>query len=243
MALQNIKPHILIVDDHKDIRDPLSEYFERNGFRTSTAADGVQMDAVLKRSEIDLIVLDVLMPGENGMEICKRIRQTMDIPVILLTAVIEETEKIVGLELGADDYVTKPFNPRELLARTKSVLRRTQSLPKQYSDMSPGHIRFADWQLNVGEQTLRNQSNGTEFTLKTVEFRLLMAFLTNPRMVLSREQLLDRVRNKSAEVFDRSIDNQVSRLRKKIDPDTKNPKIIKTVWGGGYMLIVDVVKL
>lgn len=243
MAMQNLLPHILIVDDHKDIRDPLSEYFGRNGFRTSVAANGKEMDAVLARADVDIIILDVLMPGENGLEICQRLRRTTDLPVILLTAVIEDTDKIVGLELGADDYVTKPFNPRELLARTKSVLRRAHSLPRQYADMSSDMIRFADWQLNVAEQSLRRLTSDESFNLKTVEFRLLMAFLSNPRMVLSRDQLLDRVSNRSGDVFDRSIDNQVSRLRKKIDPDIKNPKIIKTVWGGGYMLIADVVKV
>ena len=240
MASENA--HILIVDDHRDIREPLADYFQKHGFRTSTAADGRAMDAVLKRASVDLIILDVLMPGENGFEICRRIRATTDLPVVLLTAVVEETDRIVGLELGADDYVTKPFNPRELLARVKTILRRFHSQPRAYGDPDSESILFGDWVLDVGQQRLSGREDDAEIALSTVEFRLLMAFLTHPKRVLSREQLLDKVANRTAQPFDRSIDNQVSRLRKKIDPDTRHPKLIKTVWGGGYMLIVDVVR-
>lgn len=236
------RSHIVVDDDHKDIREPLADYLEKNGFRVSAAANGAELNRVIGRGKIDLIILDILMPGEGGIEICRRIRQTKDIPIILLTAVTEETEKIVGLEMGADDYVTKPFNPRELLARVRVVLRRVNSIPRQYSDLEPGTILFADWQLDVGQQKLKHAGEDQDIGLSTVEFKLLMTFLAHPRMVLSREQLLDMVSNRSGDVFDRSIDNQVSRLRKKIDPDVRNPKIIKTVWGGGYMLIVDVVK-
>ena len=240
--MQNPEPHVVVVDDHEDIREPLADYIRRHGFRTSTAANGEDLKAVLTRTEIDLVVLDVLMPGESGFEICQRLRQTGDIPVILLTAVVEETERIIGLELGADDYVTKPFNPRELLARIKTVLRRAKTLPRQYADMRPGTIAFGDWTLDVGQQVLAGNEGDRTIALTTAEFRLLMVFLSNPRIVLSREFLLDRVSGRSPDVFDRSIDNQVSRLRKKIDPDTRNPKVIKTVWGGGYMLIADVAK-
>ena len=191
----------------------------------------------------DLIILDVLMPGDGGLEICRRLRQTTDIPVILLTAVLDDTEKIVGLELGADDYVTKPFIPRELLARVRTILRRANAIPNQYADVEPGSILFAGWKLDVGEQGVTNEESGTVVPLSSMEFRLLMSFLANPKIVLSRDLLLERVTNRTSEAFDRSIDNQVSRLRKKIDPDTKNPRIIKTVWGGGYMLIAEVVKL
>jgi len=201
------------------------------------------MNAVLKDSQVDLIILDVLMPGDGGLEICRRLRQTTDIPVILLTAVLDDTEKIVGLELGADDYVTKPFIPRELLARVSTVLRLGNALPNQYADFEPCIILFAGLKVDLGEQGVTNEESGTVVPLSSMEFRLLMSFLANPKIVLSRDLLLERVTNRTSEAFDRSIDNQVSRLRKKIDPDTKNPRIIKTVWGGGYMLIAEVVKL
>lgn len=240
--MNQIKSHILVVDDHKDIRDPLAEYLTENGYRTSVAASGTEMNRILGTAMVDLIVLDVLLPGEGGLEICQRVRKTWDVPMILLTAVGEVTDKIVGLEVGADDYMTKPFNPRELLARVRSVLRRANSLPRQYSDLAHKSILFGDLKLDVGQQTVTDVAGGEEISLSTLEFRLLMAFLAHPKMVLSREQLLERVSNREADVFDRSVDNQVSRLRKKIDPDTRNPKIIKTVWGGGYMMIAEVVK-
>lgn len=234
--------HIMVVDDHKDIREPLAKYLKQNGFRVSTAENGSELNAVLRSASIDLIVLDILMPGENGLDICRRIRETKDIPVILLTAVAEETDKIIGLEMGADDYVTKPFNPRELLARIKGVLRRANSLPKQFSDMDSGHISFGPWILDVNQQRLKKNQTNEEVSLSTVEFKLLMTFLHHARMVLSRDQLLDMVSNREGDVFGRSIDNQVSRLRKKIEDDPKHAKIIKTVWGGGYILSVDVVR-
>ena len=234
--------HILVVDDHKDIREPLAKYLKQNGFRVSMAANGSELNTVLKGAAIDLIVLDILMPGEGGLEICRRIRATKDIPVILLTAVAEETDKIIGLEMGADDYVTKPFNPRELLARIKGVLRRANSLPKQFSDIDCGYISFGEWILNVNQQSLKKPDSEENISLSSVEFKLLMTFLNHARMVLSRDQLLDMVSNRESDVFDRSIDNQVSRLRKKIEIDSKKPEIIKTVWGGGYMLTVDAVQ-
>lgn len=241
--MSETQPHILVVDDHKDIREPLAEYLSKNGFRVSMAANGGELNAIIKGAGIDLIVLDILMPGEGGLEICRRIRETKDIPIILLTAIAEETDKIVGLEMGADDYVTKPFNPRELLARIKGILRRVNSIPKQFSSMDSGIILFGDWQLNVAQQNICKKGDQHEIPLSTVEFKLLLTFLSHPRIVLSREQLLDMVSNRSCDVYDRSIDNQVSRLRKKIDPDTKNSKIIKTVWGGGYMLTTEVIKV
>lgn len=235
-------PHILVVDDHKDIREPLAAYLEKNEFRVTMAANGTEMDNIIKTASIDLIVLDILMPGEGGLEICRRIRATKDIPIILLTAMADETDKIVGLEIGADDYVTKPFNPRELLARIKGVLRRVNSLPKQFSEIESGSISFCGWLLNVDRQTLKQKKKKEEISLSTVEFKLLMTLLNHPKIVLSRDQLLDMVSNRASDVFDRSIDNQVSRLRKKIETDPKNPEIIKTVWGGGYMLSADVIK-
>ena len=234
--------HILIVDDHKDIREPLAQYLKKNGFRASQAANGLKMDQIINGSAIDLIILDVMMPGENGLEICRRVRETRDIPVILLTAMAEDTDKIVGLEIGADDYVTKPFNPRELIARIRGVLRRMNSLPKTFADLESGYIAFGDWVLNVDQQCLKKQGAADEVALSTADFKLLTTFLKHGKMVLSRDQLLEMVSNRSADIFDRTIDNQVSRLRKKIEIDPKNPVIIKTVWGGGYMLSVDVIK-
>ena len=238
------EPHILVVDDHKKIRTPLAEYLERNGFRATTAANGTQAYNALKTASIDLVVLDILMPGESGLDICRRIRETRDIPVILLTAVTDETDRIVGLELGADDYVTKPFNPRELLARIRSVLRRVNSLPKQFSELSDGFMQFGPWQLDMGQRHLSKIASPDETVeLSSVEFKLLTSFLLHPRLVLSRDQLLDQVSGRAGTVFDRSIDNQVSRLRKKIEENPKKPAFIKTVWGGGYTLSCDVVRL
>lgn len=237
------EPHILVVDDHRDIREPLAKYLAQSGFRVTTAANGSEMMATMKTAAIDLIVLDILMPGEGGLELCRRIRETKDLPIVLLTAIAEDTDRIVGLEMGADDYVTKPFNPRELLARIKGILRRVNSIPKKFAHIDSGTILFAGWQLNIDQQQLLHTETQQSISLSTAEFKLLMTFLSHPKVVLSRDQLLDMASNRSGDVFDRSIDNQVSRLRKKIDPDIKNPKIIKTVWGGGYVLVSDVVKL
>lgn len=233
--------HILIVDDHRDIREPLARYFKQNGFRVSTAYNGSDLNAVLQSASIDLIILDILMPGESGLEMCRRIRETKDIPVILLTALAEDTDKVIGLEVGADDYVTKPFNPRELLARVNSVLRRTNRLPRQFSDIKSGFISFDEWILNVEKQMLHRRQSNEDVHLSTAEFKLLVTFLSYPKIVLSRDQLLDIVSNRESEVFDRAIDNQVSRLRRKIEKNPKKAEIIKTVWGGGYMLSSDVV--
>ncbi len=240
--MQKHRPHILVVDDHKDIRDPLAEYLSKNGFRVSKAGNGTELEKKIAAASIDLVVLDIMMPGEDGLSICRHIREQRDIPVILLTALTDETDRIVGLELGADDYVTKPFNPRELLARIKGVLRRVNSLPKYYTEPNSSTFCFADWVLDLGKQKLINANKKNEITLSTVEFRLLSTFLSYPGIVLSRDQLLDMVSNRTGEVFDRSIDNQVSRLRKKIEKDPKKPEIIKTVWGGGYMLTAKVHK-
>lgn len=237
-------PHILVIDDHKSIREPIAEYLKKNGMRSSVAANGKQAYEVLKTSSIDLVVLDILMPGETGLEVCRRIRETRDTPVILLTAVSDETDRIIGLEMGADDYLTKPFNPRELLARIRSVLRRTESLPKQYSELGQGFVQFDGWQLNLDKQTIGPIGDTDhKIELSTAEFRLLSMFLTHPNIVLSREQLLDHISHRNWNAFDRSIDNQISRLRRKLEVNPKDPQIIKTVWGGGYMFISDVIRL
>lgn len=232
-------PHILVVDDHRDIRDLLARYLAKHGLRVSTVDGGVAMRRALKTSAVDLVVLDIMMPGEDGLSLCRYLRETTDLPVILLTAMAEDTDRVVGLEIGADDYLTKPFNPRELLARIKAVLRRAQSLPRQRDALGAGPIRFGRWTFDAARREIVDE-DGTAVPLSTAEFQLLNAFLSHPKIVLSRDQLLDLTQGRAAKVFDRSIDNQVSRLRRKIEADPKNPTLIKTVWGGGYMFTAEV---
>ena len=232
------KPHILVVDDHRDIREPLARYLRQHGLRVSMAENAAAARKTLRSGAFDLVVLDVMMPGEDGLGLCRHLRETSDIPVILLTAMAEETDRVVGLEIGADDYVTKPFNPRELLARIKAVLRRAHSLPPQ-KQAAAVSLRFDGWTLQVAARELIGP-DGVAVPLSTAEFQLLTAFVEHPRMVLSRDQLLDLTRGREAAPFDRSIDNQVSRLRRKIEADPKNPQIIKTVWGGGYSFVAEV---
>lgn len=233
-------PHIAIVDDHRDIRDLVGKYLNKHGYRTSLAENAVSCRRLIERNSIDLVVLDVMMPGEDGLSLCRYIRESTDVPVIMLTAMAEETDRIVGLELGADDYLSKPFNPRELLARIKAVLRRVQSLPPQRGMIKAKEIRFDRWVLNVGRRELTDQE-GLAVALSTAEFRLLNVFLDHAGLVLSRDQLLDLTVGRNAEPFDRSIDNQVSRLRKKVEADPKAPALIKTHWGGGYSFAAEVV--
>jgi two-component system OmpR family response regulator len=231
--------HILIVDDHRDIRDLLARYLTRNGFRVSAAEGSAAARRLLEKGAIELVVLDIMMPGEDGLALCRHLRATGELPVILLTAMAEDTDRVIGLEMGADDYVTKPFNPRELLARIKAVLRRTNSLPRGREAIAAEAIRFDRWTLKVAQRELIDH-DGVAMPLSTAEFQLLAALLRHPKMVLSRDQLLDLTRGRAAAVFDRSIDNQISRLRRKVEADPKNPALIKTVWGGGYLLAADV---
>ena len=232
-------PHILVVDDHRDIRDLLAKYLAQHEMRVTVADGGAAMKRVLKASAIDLVVLDIMMPGEDGLSLCRHLRATTALPVILLTARAEDTDRVVGLEIGADDYVTKPFNPRELVARIKAVLRRAQSLPAERAPLDARQIRFDRWILDVNRRELLDEE-GVATPLSTADYKLLSAFLNHPRRTLSREQLLDLTSGRSAQVFDRSIDNQVSRLRKKLEADPKKPALIKTVWGGGYVLAAEV---
>jgi two-component system, OmpR family, response regulator len=235
----NSTPHILVVDDHQEIRDLVARYLEQYEMRVSTARDGQEMKKRLADSAIDLVVLDLMMPGEDGLALCRHLREHSQVPIIMLTAMAEETDRVLGLEMGADDYLTKPFFPRELLARIKAVLRRTEALPPQRETARVEQLCFAGWRLDVARRELVG-ADGVAVPLSTAEFKLLSTFLTHPRRVLSREQLLDMTRGRQAEVFDRSIDNQVSRLRRKVEQDPGNPQLIKTVWGGGYMLSVEV---
>lgn len=231
-------PHILVVDDQRDIRDLLARYLVKHGLRASVAESAEAARKLLQAAQIDLIVLDIMMPGEDGLSLTRAIRENQDIPVILLTAMGEETDRIVGLEVGADDYLPKPFNPRELLARIKAVLRRARTMPRPQAP-SKGLLRFDRWKLDLARRELLDE-RGVSVALSGGEFRILVAFLERPGVVLTRDQLLDLTRGRAANVFDRSIDNQVSRLRKKIEADPKEPALIKTVWGGGYMLTAEV---
>jgi DNA-binding response OmpR family regulator len=233
------EPHILLVDDQRDIRDPLAAYLGKNGLRVTKAADASAAREVLAAYAIDLILLDIMMPGEDGLALASFVRATSGIPVILLTAKAEDTDRIVGLELGADDYVTKPFNPRELLARVKAVLRRSSGGTKPIHAPDADAYAFGPWVLKTGERELIG-SDGVAVPLSTGEYNLLLAFVTHPKRVLSRDQLLDLSQGRELAAFERSIDNHISRLRRKIEADPSDPKLIKTVWGGGYTLAAEV---
>lgn len=232
-------PHILVVDDHREIRDALAKYLQKNGMRATSVADAVAMDAALAVGAFDLIVLDVMMPGEDGLSVCRRLRASGTIPILMLTALGDETDRIVGLEVGADDYLPKPFNPRELLARIKAILRRSDRLEPAGGALAGNRLRFDRWTLDTDQRALTDDA-GRQVDLTSAEFRLLTVFLERPRFVLSREQLLDLTSGRAAQVFDRTIDNQISRLRRKIEADPARPALITTVWGGGYSLTADV---
>lgn len=230
---------VLIVDDDAEIRALLSTYLERNGYRVSAAADGKSMWAILEQKKPDIIVLDVMMPGDDGFTLCRNVRARSSVPIIMLTARGEDTDRIVGLEMGADDYLPKPFNPRELLARIKSVLRRSRMLPENLQPEDVHAIRFAGWTLDLDT---RNLTSATKVVvpLSGVEFRLLRVFLSHPNRVLTRDQLIDLMMSREAGPFDRAIDVQVSRLRHRLGDDAKEPTLIKTVRGAGYVLAAQV---
>lgn len=228
-------PHILIVDDQREIRDLVSRALTKEGLRVSTAADGRAMQKVLADGRIDLILLDLMLPGEDGLSLCRTLRAGSNIPIIMLTAKGEEIDRVIGLEMGADDYLPKPFGSRELIARIKAVLRRSNDdLSKGDSEQRPKSYHFDRWGLDTGLRALL-RDDGVTVPLSTGEFDLLIALVERPQRVLNRDQLLDLARGRSAAGLDRSIDTQVSRLRKKLELDPGDPKIIKTVWGGGYM--------
>ncbi|GGB32854.1 DNA-binding response regulator [Sphingomonas metalli] len=236
------QPHLLLVDDERSIREPLAVYLTKQGFRVTQVGDAESARARLAAYAIDLAIVDIMMPGEDGLSLCRHIAATSDVPVILLTAKAEETDRIVGLEMGADDYVVKPFSPRELATRVKVVLRRTQAGGTRQHAPESGSYAFAGWVLKSGERALVDRE-GVSVPLSTGEYSLLLALVTRPRQVLTRDQLLDLTQGREAAAFDRAIDNQVSRLRRKIEADPRNPEIIKTVWGGGYTLATGVTKL
>ncbi|MGU5771638.1 response regulator [Aeromonas allosaccharophila] len=234
--------HILVVDDHSEIRDLLKRFLEQHGLRVSCARDGKEMKRLLEEREFDLLVLDLMMPGEDGLTLCRELRVKSNLPIIMLTAMGEETDRIIGLEMGADDYLAKPFNPRELLARIKAVMRRTQTETQPAAETLTRDLRFDRWLLDVNRRELVDE-DGVGLSLSTAEFDLLKVFLERPQRVLSRDQLLDLARGREAVAFDRAIDTLVSRLRRKLERDPKNPELIKTIWGGGYMFSADVAQV
>lgn len=231
------QPHILVVDDSRDIRELLVRYLQANGYRATAAEDANSARRTLKTNAIDLAVLDVMMPGEDGLSLCRSLNSDSTLPVIFLTARSSDVDRILGLEMGADDYIAKPFNPRELVARIGAVLRRANAMPRRSITRQARQIRFDRWTLDTAQRELSGPE-GTIVPLSAGDYRLLVAFLERPNIALTRDQLLDLARGRSAEPFDRSIDNAVSRLRRKIEEDVKNPRLIKTVWGGGYIFTV-----
>ena len=234
------RPHVLIVDDDREIRGLLAQYLEKHDFRTSAVADGREMRRVLERSHVDLLVLDLMLPGEDGLSLCRELRGRSQLPIIMLTARGEDVDRIVGLELGADDYIAKPFNPRELLGRIKAVLRRSAHAPR---DPSPENVRgfsFDGWRLDTVTRTLTSAS-GNEVNLSGAEYRLLAVLLGSGNRVLTRAQHTELLRGREADPYDRSIDVRVSRLRQILGDDARAPQIIKTVYGEGYVIGVNVV--
>jgi two-component system OmpR family response regulator len=226
--------HILVVDDQKEICDVVQEYLTGEGYRVSTANDGSGMRRALGQSHIDLVILDLMLPGEDGLTLARGLRDESGIGIIILTGRGETVDRIIGLEMGADDYLPKPFHLRELLARVKSVLRRVQSRTGEPGQTTRSHAQFAGWSLDLSSRELMSPG-GEEVRLTTGEFDLLAAFVNNPNQVLSRDRLLDLARNREAGPFDRTIDVQVGRLRRKLEEDPQNPSLIKTVRGSGYI--------
>ena len=226
--------HVLVVDDDAEIRKLLGEYLERNGFRVSLATDGSEMRRALDRSRPDIVVLDLMLPGDSGLKLCRDLRVESSLPVIMLTARAEEVDRIVGLEMGADDYLAKPFSPRELVARIRSILRRARGLASPAGG-GAHQLRFAGWTLDLAARQLV-APDGVVVALSGAEFKLLSVFVEHPNRVLDRNQLMDLTVGRDGAPFDRSIDVQVSRLRVRLRDDAREPRIIKTVRNEGYVL-------
>jgi two-component system OmpR family response regulator len=235
----NTADHILVVDDDTEIRSLLHEYLQKQGYRVNAVADGKGLRAAVATSHPDLIILDLMLPGEDGLTLCRELRAKSEIPIIMLTACGDETDRIVGLEMGADDYVAKPFSPRELLARIKSVLRRARALPENLKTEESGLFRFAGWTLDAATRNLISPQ-GVVVALSGTDFRLLKIFVDHPNRVLTRDQLIDLMLSRDAGPYDRAIDVQVSRLRQRLGEDAKEPAIIKTVRGQGYVFAAHV---
>tara|TARA_R110002124_G_scaffold48148_13_gene142464 strand:- start:11104 stop:11823 length:720 start_codon:yes stop_codon:yes gene_type:complete len=231
-------PHILVVDDHAEIRKSVSQYLEQNGMQTSCAENASEMDSKMVSTNFDLIILDVMMPGEDGMNACKRLRRDTNIPVLMLTALADVGDRIDGLNVGADDYLSKPFNPKELLARVNAILRRTLHV-SQIDTFAGKTVSFAHLELDYDGRIL-TALDGTRTILTFGELKLLAILLQRPRVVISRDELLKMSTGRTAGPLDRTIDNQISRLRRKIETDVLRPRIIATVRHGGYSLACDV---
>ena len=236
---ETVKQRLLIVDDEKKLRDLLTSYLSKEGFDVIAVADGIEMDEYLITNEVDLVILDLMLPGEDGLSIGRRLHQQNKLPIIILSARSDEIDRIVGLEIGADDYLSKPFNPRELLARIRSVLRRnTSTLEQDSSKNSDKHIyKFKSFLLDANKHELTK--DGEMVALTTGEFNMLSVFLQNTNRVLSRDTLLEMSKGYERDPLDRSIDICIGRLRKKIEPDPSNPIYLKTVWGAGYLFSVE----
>jgi two-component system, OmpR family, phosphate regulon response regulator OmpR len=233
------KTRILVVDDDLRLRDLLQRYLTEQGFTVHTVSDAAGMDKLMSRERFDLLVLDLMLPGEDGLSVCRRLRGTKNlVPIIMLTAKGEEVDRIVGLEMGADDYLPKPFNPRELVARIHAVLRRRGApLPPGAPSTEPEKVQFGSMTVNLATRTL--EKDGKTVSLTTGEFALLKVLVTHARTPLSRDKLMELARGREYEVFDRSIDVQVSRLRKLVEKDPARPAYIQTVWGFGYVFVPD----
>jgi two-component system, OmpR family, response regulator len=233
------EPHILIVEDDREIRALVARFLKANGFRVSTAGDGREMDRVLADSRIDLVILDLMLPGEDGLSICRRLRATQKLPIVIISAKGEELDRVVGLELGADDYIVKPFGSREVLARVRAVLRRTAAQPAGADTVLPAAFRFHGWMLDSLRRTLVDP-NGARISVTDGEFDLLRVFCQRAGRLLSRDQLIDLTQGRAAGPNERSIDILVVRLRRKIEADPQDPQFIRTVRSGGYLFTPDV---
>jgi two-component system OmpR family response regulator len=231
-------PHILVVDDAREIRDPLAKYLAANGYRALAADNALTARKLIKTHAFDLVVLDIMMPGEDGLSFCRALRETSQVPVLFLTARGTDIDRIVGIELGADDYVVKPFNPRELLARIGAILRRVRALPPGAVSPAAQRVKFDRWILDNVRRELVG-ADGVGVALSSGEYRLLQVLIERANLTLTRDQLLDLTRGRDTVLFDRSVDNAIMRLRKKIEDDPKNPRLIKTVWGGGYIFAAE----
>ncbi len=225
-------PHILIVEDDPEIRTMVTRFLIRNGCRVTATADGSSMSRAIAAARIDLVILDIMLPGEDGLSICRRLRSSSSVPIIMLTAAGDPVARVVGLEMGADDYVAKPFDPHELLARVRAVLRRAAALP--HAEKAAGPMRFAGWQLDPVVRELHSPA-GVRVILTGGEFDLLLAFCLHANRTLTRDQLLDLTQGRGTEAVTRSIDILVSRIRRKIEEDPRDPVFIKTVRSGGYV--------
>lgn len=233
------EPHILIVDDDDAIRDLLHEFLKKRGMRVSVARDSEEMQAIFSRAPVDLLILDVMLPGKSGMEICRDIRMHSRVPIIMLTAITETTDRVVGLEMGADDYVSKPFDPRELLARVRAVLRRLDG-PGPDRRIEPQVYKFAGWTMDCSRRRLVSPDN-VRVELTSGEFNLLETLVKSAQRMLSRDQLMELAGSNVAYGYDRSIDILISRLRRKMEDDPRSPKLILTIRGGGYQFVPEVV--